>query len=54
MYSALQTSCSTKKLASTGDDKIYKDEDSSAVTKAKEKKGSMPFDTSSAPFYDTK
>ncbi|MDI9320179.1 MAG: hypothetical protein QM530_06835 [Phycisphaerales bacterium] len=47
--------CTPKKLSSNyGDNKTYQDEDSVQQLKSVEKKGKMPFDTSSNQFFDTK
>lgn len=47
--------CTPKKLSGNyGDNKTYQDEDSVKQVKSVEKKGKMPFDTSSNQFFDTK
>lgn len=52
----LWSACSTSKKANqfVGDNKEYKNEDSTAHIKTIEKNMKMPFDTVSAPFFDTK
>jgi hypothetical protein len=53
---SLLCACSTSKKANqlAGDNKEYKNEDSTSTIKTIEKSAKMPFDTVSTPFFDTK
>lgn len=55
LFLIMSFACTPKKLSGNyGDNKTYQDEDSVKQVKSVEKKGKMPFDTSSNQFFDTK